>query len=249
MLNKLTHFIRQHSGTILSVMASIGTVALVGNTVKTTLKARLILDQYEFYKGAELTTTEKLKIVWKEYIPTAFITSGTIACILGANAANKHNQAMLLSAAGLVNGYYKTITDKIKQSESYGTINNANRSLMQERYDSCGNIYGEDCDGKKLFYDCYSGRYFRSTLDDVLQAEADLNALLKSDGRAYLNDYYRYIGLPGIDCGNFIGWTEMELNMLYATSWVNFLHERVILDDGLECWLITANDPTTDLAE
>lgn len=57
------------------------------------------------------TKTEAIAAAWKCYIPAVAIGASTIACIMGANALNRRQQAALTSAYALVQSSYKEYKD------------------------------------------------------------------------------------------------------------------------------------------
>lgn len=115
-------FLKRHSSTILTVMGAIGVGATAVIAVKDTPKALRILDEAEQEKGEELTVKEKIVTAGPVYIPAIAVGVSTIACIFGANALNKRNQAALMSAYALLDQSYKDYKRKV------------------------GDIYGEDAD-------------------------------------------------------------------------------------------------------
>ena len=63
-----------------------------------------------------------------------------------------------------------------------------------------------DEDKKPLFYDSTSGRYFRSTINDIDKAVNELNKQMMNDMCIRLNDFYNEIGLDRIKIGEDLGW-------------------------------------------
>ena len=46
-----------------------------------------------------------------------------------------------------------------------------------------------------------------------------------------------------------MGWSSAQMFDMYWSSWLNFSHEKVLLDDNLECTIITMTDPMVDFGE
>ena len=93
--------------------------------------------------------------------------------------------------------------------------------------------------GKQLFYDDFSGRYFRSTIEDVQRAEYYLNRDLAMRDYAYLNEFYELLNIDPIDSGWTLGWSSGACLDMYWQNWIDFNHKKVTMDDGLECCIIT----------
>ena len=170
---------------------------------------------------------ETIKVAWKCYIPTAIIGLSTIACIFGANEINKNQQAALTSAYILLDNAYKEYKDKVGALLGDDANTYIQKSMVEDKYKKTDiSVEGE----KQLFYEYNYGEFFERTKMDVLNAEYNFNKLFTSRGYATLNDFYELLGLPITQEGYIIGWTVQE-----GYSLVDFEHELLIMDDGLEC--------------
>ena len=209
-------------------------VATTVMAVKATPKAMELIKQAEEEKGGTLTRLEVVQTAGKVYIPTIIVGVSTLACIFGANALNKRKQAALISAYALLDSSYKKYKDKVNELYGEEAGREVQVSIARDKYDDSVEIE----DGQELFYDAFSGRYFNSTAYDVLQAEYNLNRKLSVETGAYLNDFYMLLDIPPIDAGIELGWSYGILESHYRASWIEFDHEKVVMDDGLECTII-----------
>lgn len=236
---KFSLFLKRNSPTILSIVGSIGVITSIISAVKATPKAlSLIEDEKEHINKKleqggwqnrvdKLTTVETIKVAWKCYIPTAIISLSTIACIFRANKLNKNHQAALTSAYILLNNAYKEYKDKVGALLGDDANTYIKKSMVEDKYKKTDiSVEGE----KQLFYEYNYGEFFERTKMDVLNAEYNFNKLFTSKGYATLNDFYEFLGLPITQEGYIIGWTVQE-----GYSLVDFEHELLIMDDGLEC--------------
>lgn len=235
-------FLKRNASTILTCVGAAGVVATTVMAVKATPKAVSLLEMAKEEKGEELTKLEKVQVAAPVYIPTVLIGASTIACIFGANALNRHQQASLMSAYALLDSSYKDYKNKV--AELYGE--NADSQVKQE---IAKDKYNEDAypveDGKQLFYDDFSQRYFQATTEQVLTAEYELNRMLATDYGVFLNEFYELLGIDRTDYGDYLGWSTGELVDAYWYSWVDFSHTKVVMDDGLECTIISMGmEPT-----
>ena len=143
----------------------------------------------------------------------------------------------------------ETIQATAMVEEEYGQEVNAHirEKITKDRYVEQKTELGGET---KLFYDFYSGRYFNSTMEKVLAAEFALNRQIVLGECAYLNDFYQELGIPFIDVGDEVGWSRGHMCDMYYQEWVDFNHQDVIQDDGLECCIITfMQDPTVGFAD
>lgn len=235
-------FLKRHASTILTCAGGAGVIATSVMAVKATPKALALLENAKEEKGEDLTKLEIIKIAGPAYIPSVIIGASTIACIFGANALNKRQQAALMSAYALLDSSYKDYKNKVQ--ELYGEDANlrVKEEIVKDKYDENPQ---EVEDGKQLFYDDFSQRYFESTTEDVLRAENELNRMLAVEYGVYLNEFYELLGTDRTDYGDYLGWSSGELIESYWYSWVDFHHTKVVMEDGLECTIITMGiEPT-----
>lgn len=238
-------FLKQHSPTILTCVGGLGVVVTTITAIKATPKALTLLDEAAVEKGEELTCVDQIKIVGKVYAPTILIGAGTLACIFGANVLNKRKQASLISAYTLLEASYKEYKNKVLELYGEEGTSEVRKEIAKDHYDNTDVIESDD---KQLFYDEFSGRYFESTLEDVLRAEYTFNRMISTEyGVVYLNDFYDLIGLEEVDYGNYLGWMDCQLVEDTWYCWLDFTHTKVVMDDGMECTIISFSmDPVFD---
>ena len=236
LLSKSQVFLKRNSSTILTCVGAAGVVATTVTAVKATPKALALLEKAKDEKGEELTKLEKVKIAGSAYVPTVVLGVSTLACIFGANILNQRAQASLMSAYALVDRSYKDYRNKVE--ELYGEEAGANvrAAIAKDKYEENPIEPEED---KHLYYDYYSGRLFESTPYKIRNAEYELNRMLMMEEGVCINDWYRLIGLEELDHGEDIGWASFANMEMYWQMWVDFHHETSVMDDGLECMIIS----------
>lgn len=237
-------FLKHHAPTILTVAGSAGVVVTSVMAVKATPKALRLLEEVKQEKGEDLTTLEVVVTAAPVYIPALLVGASTIACIFGANILNKRHQAALMSAYALLDQSYKDYKKKVDELYGEGSSKEIEHEIVKDKYNE-SDLSITDEDGKELFYDAFSERYFRATLAEVIEAEYEVNRILACQYGLYLNGFYELLGIDEVDYGNYIGWSSAELYETYWNSWVEFTHEKVTMDDGLECTIINIlTEPT-----
>lgn len=225
---------KKNASTILTCVGVTGVVATAVLTAKGATKASELIREKE--KETELTKVEKVKVAWKPYIPAILTGAATITCIFGANVLNKRQQAALASAYALLNTSYNEYRKKVEELYGEEVDTHITKEIVKDKYTGDGTLSD---DNNKLFYDEFSGRYFEASMADVLKAEYEINKQIAEWGSAYLNDFYEQVGLPTADYGDHLGWSACGLYEMYWNQWLNFEHETVVLDDGLECIIIS----------
>lgn len=222
-------------------------IATAALAVKATPKALYLIEEAKEEKGDELTKLEVVSVAWKPYIPAVATGASTLICIFGANILNQRNQAALASAYALLDNSYKEYKKKVVELHGEDGELQVRSEIAKDKFKE-QDVQDED-DGKKLFYDDYSQRYFRATSETVLRAEYEINRMLVEDCYVSLNDLYDLLGLERVDYGEFVGWSAAQMFDMYWTAWVHFFHERIELDDGLECYILRVTDPCVDFED
>jgi len=239
-MNKLVRrsqlFVKRNSATILTWVGAAGVVGTAVLAAKATPKAYNLMEAAKEEKGEDLTKLEMVKIAGPAYIPALAVGAGTIACIFGANILNKRQQAALMSAYALLDGSYKDYKKKVEEMLGEDGAREITTEIAKDKYKETDISVSDD---EELFYDEYSRRYFTSTKYDVQHAEYQLNRDIQMQGYACLNDFYEYLDIDPIDGGDLIGWSEGGNLAMYWQSWVDFNHHKVVMDDGLECCIVS----------
>lgn len=248
LLNKSQVFFKRNSSTILTCIGAVGVVATTITAVKATPKALLLLEKAENEKGDKLTAAEKVKAAGPVYIPTIVIGASTLACIFGANILNKRGQASLMSAYALVDSGYKDFRKKVDELYGEETGTEVRAEIAKDKY--AEQDLKQPQDEYRLYYDYYSEQYFEARPFDVQRAEYEVNRSLIMDDSVTLNEWYKHLGLKPLDHGDNFGWTTYANMDAYWQTWIDFRHEKVIMDDGLECIIITfGQEPYPDFEE
>lgn len=256
-LSKSKNYLVKQSPTILAVIGAAGVVATAITAVRATPKAMALIDQARYEKlddenpivdiAPTLTPIEVVQATWQCYIPSVLIGSATIACIFGSNVLNKRHQAALTSAYIFLDQSYRNYRKKV--TELYGET--ADREVQKETVKEKAkeeDISAPRSDEYLLFYEDHYGKFFERTMLQVTDAEYQLNRKLAIEGEASLNDFFEFLGLNSCEIGDALGWSY-ETIIPFGHSWIDFEHELITMDDGMECRIITMVDqPICDFA-
>lgn len=138
---------------------------------------------------------------------------------------------------------YNEYRDKV--DELYENSSIVDKEIAKDVYDNTKPSVSSD--EKCLFYDMFSKRYFESNKVDVIAAEYHFNRNFTLRGYATLNELYEFLGVDKIDGGDSIGWSIDAGLAFYGYSWIDFEHDFVTTDDGMEVCLISMPfAPTSD---
>lgn len=239
-MNNLLHhsalFFKRNASTLLTCVGGAGVVATSIMAVKATPKAMALLEQAKEEKGEELTKMETVAVAGPAYIPAILTGVSTIACIFGANVLNKRHQAALMSAYALLDNSYKEYKSKLGELYGDDVVEHVTEEIAKDKYEETDISVSE---GKQLFYDDFSGRYFESTMADVIQAAYNINKKISLWSGASLNDWYAELDIPQVDYGEFLGWSAGGLMEMTWNDWLDFDYKKTLIDDDLECYIVT----------
>lgn len=161
-------FFKRNASTILTCVSVVGVITSGVLAVKATPKAMRIIEEAEKEKGDKLTKFEIIKAAGPAYIPAVAIGVTTIACILGIDILGKRQQASLASAYAVVSRSYEEYKKKV--AEICGEdIETDIEELIERDHREESDPLDEFEDGNLLFFDLATMRYFRTTLDQVIQ--------------------------------------------------------------------------------
>lgn len=247
LLGKSQMFLKRNSATILTCVGAAGVIATTVTAIKATPKALTLLEKAKQEKGEDLTKLEKVKIAGPAYVPTAVLGVSTIACIFGANLLNQRGQASLMSAYALVDRSYKDYRSKVDEIYGKEAGEQVRAGIAKDKYEEESIVVHDD---NLLYYDFYSGRYFEANPVTVQRAEYEINRTLMLNDCVLLNDWYELLDLETLEHGDNFGWNSCMNSEMYWQTWIDFHHEKTVMEDGLECIIISfSQDPYGDCEE
>lgn len=242
-MNKVQYFLKKNSSLIMTVVASSGVIVTTILAVKATPKALELLNEAEEEKGDELTTIEKIKYGWKPFIFCGVSALSTITCILSIEYLNTKKQASLISAYTLIDNAFNQYRDNIRQLYSEEADQLALQEIVRAKYDPETEAFPSE--GEELFFDYQGMRFFVSTFTNVMQAECKFKEALMVRGYACINEYYDYLGVPKIDYGYQLGWSDIESCDPYNVKELDFTYEPTIVGGSIKCFIINTNIPAS----
>jgi hypothetical protein len=240
-------YLKHSSPAVLTCLGAIGVAATAAMAVKATPRAMdtIRTDSRQNHDGDPYAYTkfEAVKSCWMFYIPSALIGISTISCIFGANVLNKRNQASLVSAYALLSKSYQHYKEAANSVYGEDADLKIKAQMAKDVYVSADgySVHSQDLDSeseKILCYDLFSERYFMTTMASVLNAQYHINRNLTLRGEVRVNEFYEFLGIESIDCGDDVGWSMDEL-LEGGIMWLDFENIPVETVDGLECCIIS----------
>lgn len=216
----LRRFAVKHSPEILTGLGISGFVTTVVLTAKASPKVSASHYGYATQRQNVAETKEERIELWKDeamelapvVLPPVISGMASVACVLMAHRIQAQRAATLATAYSLAERTLSAYQEKAL--EKLGDV--GAEELMQAVSDK---LAEEDCpfdedyayspgdDGKTLCYDRVTGRYFRSTPDEIKAAEGVINKRLIDESIVQLADFYYELGLDfnGFIC-DALGW-------------------------------------------
>lgn len=248
-LDRITHslgsYIRRNQATIQTILGVVGVATTAILTAEATSKAIGIMRFELGYdpntgEGEKPSAKDVVKETWKCYIPAVISGSATIVCILSANKLNKDQQTALTSAYIFLDNTYQEYRKKVEELYGEDADRVVRHSIFKEHAPEIPKVQYEET---RLFYEDHHGQIFERTMAQVIDAEYQLNKIFSQNGEASLNDFLRFLDLPEVPYGDTMGWSQQCICDFYNPVWIDFSHELMEMDDGMECYYINMLTP------
>lgn len=227
------NFVVKHSPEILTGVGITGMITTTVLAVKATPKALMLIEERKLdEKKEQLKPTEVVATTWKCYIPATVTGATSIACFVGATSINAHRNAALIAAATLsetrLNKYKEKVIEALGEEKETEIHDKVMQDEINEHPVTATDIFQQG-KGETLFYDGWSGVYFRSDIENVRRARNELNNLIIQNTYASLNDFYSELRVENLSAdtklGDYLGWnirvtgtTDIRFSTLMAPN-------------------------------
>lgn len=236
--------VNRHSPEILTGLGIAGMLTTTVLAVKATPKALKLIELKKDEEQVDsLTPLETVKATWKCYIPAAITAATSTACIIGANSVHLRRHAALATAYKLsetaLAEYREKVVETVGERKERAIRDKVDQKHIEENPVSKTEVIITD-KGNSLCYDHWSGRYFRSDINQIHKAINEINRQMLTgfDGFVSLNDLYDELDLSHTPLGDILGWRiDNGLVEPYLGS--------QIADDGTPCIVLDYNIPPT----
>jgi len=224
---KSRQFTQDNATEILTGVGVTGTITVAYLSGRASFKAAELIRQEELHLyqlqdgvGVQLSTKERIKLVWPIYVPTIGTTGLTVASIVLANRLSSKKAAALAAAYGLSERAFSEYKDKVAEHLTKAKEVKIREEIAQDRVDknpvSQVIITGA---GDVLCYDSLTGRYFESNIEAIKKAMNTINYRIMHNGPESLSAFYDEIGLPPTSMSDELGWNSNDLmDILFSTT-------------------------------
>ena len=230
----------KHGPEILTALGILGLVSSGVSAVKNTPKALEALKQAED-EGEVLTVKVKIKRCWKFYIFPILIALVSIISIIFARKIDGGRTAALLTTCKLTEEAYSEFKDEAKEVAGEKGVEKieqriAQRHANENQFNESDVIYTGA--GNTLYFEEYSGRYFRANRDYIDRAKNNFNSKLIDNDTMSINDYLECFNLPSLDdrtTGRILGWRLDKVKWEYGQEMPKLKFQWIELESGEPC--------------
>lgn len=223
--------IAENATTLLTAGGVVGTVAtavLAGRggykagTIIREAQAELRVDTDN--DDADLTTTEKAKLIVPHFLPSVLTATATVASIIMANRVSAQKAAALAAAYGLAERNLSEYKEKVAEKLTGPKKQQIEDEIAQDRvnrtpgYEKVIIIEGGD---DTLCLDESTGRYFKSNPEKIRRAVNSTNAEILRHGGANVSQFYDELELPPTSWSDTVGWgmgEQIEIKYSYVQA-------------------------------
>lgn len=229
---KAVHLVSENATTLLTAGGVVGTVATAVLTGRATFKAAEIIREEELKaihpEGTTdvlnegtmgLSNLQRAKLVWPLYIPPVLMGSATVASTIMANRMSAQKAAALAAAYGMSQKHLEEYREKIAEKLTGPKRQQIDDELAQERVNRTkGHENIVVVEGEVLCFDQPTGRYFRSTMENINRAVNTTNAEILHHDFASASFFYEELDLPATTWTDEVGWnTDQLLDLTIST--------------------------------
>lgn len=209
--------LKSNSPEILTALAVSGVVTTAYLTAKASFKAAGHLEDKDPY----MSTKDRTKLVWKEYVPAGISGVATVGCIIGASKANGARTAAAVTAYSITEKAFSEYKEKVVEQIGKGKEQTLRDEIVQERIAKTPNSGQEVVmigPGQVLCCELFTRRYFRSDMETLRKAQNDINARIVNEMYVALDEFYDIIGLSGTSNSDHIGWdSDKQMELQFST--------------------------------
>lgn len=254
---RMRFLLSNNASTILTGTGIAGTVTTAVLTARSTFKAASAIGRHEAETilrhgeesepgevvdvdkiDYELSTFEKVKLIWPYYIPPAITGITTIMAIFYAHRVDAKKIAALIAATSVSEKALIDYKEKVVEKLTKAQATKVHDEIVQGRVD--GSPPSGDLiviDGKVLCMDVLTGRYFQSTMEDINKAvnETNHSILNHADLGASLSELHDRMGLPATPYTEIVGWGPDNL--------IQAVFSTATAPGGIPCLTVDFNFP------
>ncbi len=213
-MHKIGSFMHKNSPAIFTALGIAGVVTTTALAIEITPAANDILEDIQDTNG-EITPKDYLLVTRDFYIPTIVSGAATIACIIAAHRISSKRMAAVATAYSIAEAsltqYQSALVQELGEDAAKKVVEKVAENRMNEHPLVEEEIVSTE-NGVSLCFDPCSGRYFRSSYNDLMRVQNELNYILVAESFVPLNTMYDLLGLEPLAeiIGEEMGWSSVK---------------------------------------
>lgn len=226
LLKKTEKLVSDNSPAILAGIGVAGTLATAYFAGKASFKAGDILRDERYKRNInnepQMDRREQFEKVWKLYIPA--VGTGLLTCgaIVMSNRVGMRRTAAMAAAYSISERAFDEYRTKVVERIGEGKEQGIRDEIAQDRVRNNPPMDREVIiagTGDVLCKDLFSGRYFRSSMEEMKKAQNDINYQILHYDSASLTEFYSKLGLAPTSVSDDLGWnTNKLLELSFSTT-------------------------------
>lgn len=217
--------VNENSTTVLTGLGVAGVITTAYLTGRASFKAAQIILEQEDHKletEEDFTTGQKVRMVWRLYVPPVLLGVTTIASVIAANRLASRKIAALAIASGISDRAFREYKERVIEKFGENKDRDIRDEIAQKRVEN--ELINNEVivlGGEVLCFDLHSGRYFHSTHEAIRKAENKINYELVHFSAASLSEFYDELGVPATNYSDMVGWdvgNQMEIKISTVMS-------------------------------
>lgn len=239
-----------NSPTILTTIGVVGTVTTAYLAGKASFEAADIIalkEEDDRLRGVPIDDNrerlkDRVRLVWKLYIPAATTGLAAITCIIGANRVGARRAAGLAAAYTITEKTFEEYKAKVVEKIGERKEEQIHDEIAQDRI--LNSRFEDDLDLRglrtgEICYDMFGGQYFRSSVEELNSTVNSINNTINHDGYASLADFYRILDIDVPAFSENVGWNSDHLIEIRISA--------TVMHEAKACLVVSfKNDPLPD---
>lgn len=222
-MTKIKEFVHKNGSHIATYSGLILMIGTVAEAVRATYKSSQKIKKYkEENKLEKLPFNTTIKLVWKNYIPTALglVTSGTLV-VVGDRLGEKKCIG-LMTAYTASEATIKELTDKTKEVVGGDTFKKIEDKIAEDKIEKVAATVDPTTvvGAEQIIIEPITSQKILGTWNGVQAVANRLNNLMNLEGYGSVttfNTWLYELGLNGVDVGEDWGWSIEHLISITAT--------------------------------
>lgn len=167
-----------------------------------------------------LTRNEKLKLVWKDYVPVVGVVSLSIAAVVGAQYINTKRAMALAGGYMVLEAKHEEYREKVEELLGKKKASEVDEAMAESLIHRNGNAQVTVHTGDVLCMDTITGQPFSSNMEAIRRAENDINRDILHGDTPSVSDFYAKIGggLESTRITDTLGWNDENMCELKPIS-------------------------------